>query len=136
MPFPTLKLKKNECRRLKAGHLWVFSNEVDTRATPLSSFTPGETVTITSHTGEKIGNACINPNTLICARLFSHKAHQQLDGEFLKKQIQNAFQLRQEYFKQPYYRLVYGESDFLPGLIVDRFDNTLVVQTSTLGMDL
>lgn len=136
MNFPILKLKKSEDRRLRIGHLWVFSNEVDTRETPLNSFTPGQTVTVTSSSGEKIGNAYINPHALICARLFSHDVRQPLDSGLLEKKISNALQLRQSYFADPYYRMVYGESDFLPGLIVDRFDNTLVVQTSTLGMDL
>lgn len=136
MKFPVLKLKKNECRRLRIGHLWVFSNEVDTHETPLNSFNPGETVTVVSSTGEKMGNAYINPHALICARLFSRNTKQQLDEEFLQNNIQTALRLRQDYFQQPYYRLVYGESDFLPGLIVDRFGTTLVAQTSTLGMDL
>ncbi len=136
MNFPILKLKKNECRRLRIGHLWVFSNEVDTKETPLSNFTPGQTVTVTSSNGEKIGNAYINPHALICARLFSQDVRQALDNSLLKKQIDSALQLRQGYFEDPFYRLIYGESDFLPGLIVDRFENALVVQTSTLGMDL
>jgi 23S rRNA (cytosine1962-C5)-methyltransferase len=136
MNFPTLKLKKNEDRRLRIGHLWVFSNEVDTRETPLNSFSPGQTVTVTSSSGEKLGNAYINPHALICARLFSHDVRQPLDCGLLQKKISNALQLRQSYFTKPYYRMVYGESDFIPGLIVDRFDNTLVVQTSTLGLDL
>lgn len=134
--FPILKLKKNECRRLRIGHLWVFSNEVDTKMSPLSSFSPGEIVTICSSIGEKLGNAFINPHALICARLFTRDPKQTFSEEFLQKQIQTALRLRQEYFDQPYYRLIYGESDFLPGLIVDRFDQTLVVQTSTLAMDL
>ena len=136
MKFPILKLKKNECRRLRAGHLWVFSNEVDTKATPLSDFKPGETVTVSSANGDTIGNAYINPHSLICARLFSRNPRQQLDGEFFEKAIHTSLELRQAYFSKPYYRLVYGESDFLPGLIVDRFNETLVMQTSTLGMDL
>lgn len=136
MKFPALKLKKNECRRLRAGHLWVFSNEVDTKVTPLNSFNPGETVTVTSANGDKIGNAYINPHSLICARIYSRDPKQQLDEELLSRAIHSAQQLRQSYFTKPYYRLVYGESDFLPGLIVDRFDDTLVLQTSTLGMDL
>ena len=136
MSFPILKLKKNECRRLRIGHLWVFSNEVDTKETPLNSFTPGQTVTVTSSNGEKIGNAYINPHSLICARLFTRNANQAFDTGYLQKQVNNALELRQSYFEKPFYRLIYGESDFLPGLIVDRFDNALVVQTSTLGMDL
>jgi len=135
MTFPILKLKKNECRRLRTGHLWIFSNEVDTAVTPLSNFTAGDTVSVVAHNGDKIGSAFINPHALICARIYSHKNQQQLDNKFLQRQILSALQLRQAYFSQPYYRLIYGESDFLPGLIVDRFDNSIVVQTSTLGMD-
>ena len=136
MTLPALILKKNECRRLRAGHLWVFSNEVDTKASPLNNFTPGETVTVTSSNGEKIGNAYINPHSLICARIFSHDKKQPLDEAFLENRIQKALQLRESYFDQPFYRLLYSESDFLPGLIVDRYDDSLVVQTSTLGIDL
>ena len=121
---------------MRIGHLWIFSNEVDTKETPLNSFTPGQTVTVTSSSGEKFGNAYINPHALICARLFSHDSRQPLDSGLLQRQLGNALQLRQSYFEDPYYRLVYGESDYLPGLIVDRFENALVVQTSTLGMDL
>ena len=135
MSFPILKLKKNECRRIRAGHLWVFSNEVDTRTTPLSQFSPGEIVTIVSNNGRPLANAYINPNSLICARIYSHNTKQKLDSEFLQSRIQQAFQLRNRRFEQPYYRLVYSESDLLPGLVVDRFDDTMVLQISTQGMD-
>ncbi|WP_455200749.1 hypothetical protein, partial [Kaarinaea lacus] len=78
MSFPKLKLKKNEDRRIRAGHLWIFSNEVDTKSTPLNSFEPGEVVTVTTNNDKPLANAYINPHSLICARIFSHKPRQAL----------------------------------------------------------
>jgi len=136
MSFPVLKLKKNECRRVRAGHLWIFSNEVDTRATPLNQFNPGETVTVVSNTGKPLANAYINPHSLICARIYSHQTRQALDSELIGARVRQALELRERYFQQPYYRLIYSESDLLPGLVVDRFGDALVLQISTLGMDI
>ncbi|MGD8566782.1 MAG: class I SAM-dependent rRNA methyltransferase [Gammaproteobacteria bacterium] len=136
MSYPPLKLKKNEERRLRAGHLWVFSNEVNTHETPLTAFTPGEIVTVTSASGNPLGNAYINPQSLICARLYSHDTRQDLDQDLLQARIEQALQLRYKRYTQPFYRAVYSEGDLLPGLVVDRFDNVLVLQTSTLGMDM
>jgi len=136
MSYPTLKLKKNEDRRVRAGHLWIFSNEVDTRATPLNSFQPGDVVTILSYSGRPLGSAYINPHSLICARIFSRQPHSALDKSILTARITQALALREQCFEKPYYRLIYSESDLLPGLIVDRFDNALVMQVSTLGMEM
>jgi len=135
MAYPTLKLKKNEDRRVLAGHLWIFSNEIDTQSTPLSGFQPGETVTVTSASGRPLANAYVNPHSLICARIFSHHARQALDSALFAARIKQALNLRQYCFQQPYYRLIYSEGDLLPGLVVDRFDNSLVMQISTLGME-
>jgi 23S rRNA (cytosine1962-C5)-methyltransferase len=79
--------------------------------------------------------ACINPATLICARLYSRRVPQALDQAFLVKRLRQALALRELAFSQPFYRLVYGESDGLPGLVVDRFDAVLVVQITTAGME-
>lgn len=136
MTYSTLKLKKNEDRRVRAGHLWIFSNEVDTRATPLNANQPGDIVTIVSDGGRPLGSAYVNPHSLICARIFSHDTKQALDAAFFSARIQQALSLREQCFHEPYYRLIYSESDLLPGLIVDRFDNTLVIQISTLGMEI
>jgi len=133
--YPVLKLKKNEDRRLRAGHLWIFSNEVDIHATPLKSFTPGQCALITNHVGNPIGLAYVNPASLICARIFSHNIKQLFDEAFFKRRLEQALYLRSRLFSQPYYRLVYGESDFLPGLVIDRFGDTVVLQISTAGMD-
>ncbi|WP_455366395.1 class I SAM-dependent rRNA methyltransferase [Kaarinaea lacus] len=129
-------MKKNEDRRVRAGHLWIFSNEIDTKATPLTGFRPGDRVTVISNSGKPLGNAYLNPHSLICARIYSHHKQQDLDAAFFGERIKQALRLRERCFNEPYYRLVYSESDLLPGLIVDRFDDSLVVQISTLGMDI
>ena len=125
--LPVLTLKKNEERRLLAGHLWVYSNEVDTRKTPLSVFEPGGAVNI--QTGY------INPHSLICARLVSRRAGAVFDEDFFAHRLQTALALREALYPQPYYRLVYGEGDGLPGLIVDRYGKVLVMQITTAGME-
>ena len=135
MSHPTLKLKKNEERRVLAGHLWIFSNEVDTKSTPLSNFHPGETVSVIGNSGRPLANAYVNPHSLICARIFSHHTRQELNKSFFAARINQALSLRQHCFNAPFYRLINSEGDLLPGLVVDRFDDTLVIQISTLGMD-
>ena len=135
MSYPKLKLKKNEDRRILAGHLWVFSNEVDTKSTPLNKFEPGEIVTVTSQNDRPLANAYINPHSLISARVFSHSVKQALDNKLITARISQALSLRQECFAEPYYRMIYSEGDLLPGVIVDRYNDTLVLQVSTLGME-
>jgi len=127
-------LKKHEERRIMAGHLWVFSNEIDSKKTPLKDFEPGQLVLVKSASGRALASAYINPHSLIAARIMSHK--KSLDVNiWLKKRIASALALRQMVFSEPFYRLVYGEADSLPGLIIDRFDDVLVVQITTAGME-
>ncbi len=135
MMSSTLRLKKHEDRRLRAGHAWVYSNEVDVKQTPLGNFEPGEVVQVEDARGKALGMACINPATLICARLYSRRVPQPLDQAYLVKRLRQALELRQRVFEKPFYRLVYGESDGLPGLVVDRFDTILVAQITTAGME-
>jgi len=135
MNYPTLKLNKDEDRRLRAGHLWIFSNEVNTSATPLKSFAPGQCAVVLNHVGNPMGLAYVNPASLICARIISHNIKQLFDVAFFKQRLEQALLLRSRLFSQPYYRLVYGESDLLPGLVIDRFDDTLVIQIGTAGME-
>jgi len=130
-----LRLKKHEDRRLHAGHHWVFSNEVDTRATPLESFEPGEPCLIEEANGRPLGTGYINPHTLICARLVSRDPSHVLDQSLITHRLNIALGLRERLFPAPYYRLVFGDSDFLPGLVVDRFGDVLVVQLTTAGME-
>jgi 23S rRNA (cytosine1962-C5)-methyltransferase len=81
--LPTLKLGKDQERRLLAGHAWIYSNEVDNLETPLKSFSAGQQVTVVSQRGRRIGNAYVNPHALICARLFDSNANRALDEELL-----------------------------------------------------
>ncbi|MPQ77517.1 class I SAM-dependent rRNA methyltransferase [Hydrogenovibrio sp. JE_KL2] len=134
-PKVTLRLKKNEDRRLKQGHMWIYSNEVDTQVSPLKNFESGQVVTVESSNGKPLGIAYINPNTLICGRLLSRNPKVEFNQAFLKKRIQAALALREMNFEAPYYRLVFGESDGLPGLVVDRFGDVFVAQITTAGME-
>lgn len=132
---PVLRLKKREERRLRSGHLWVYSNEVDVKETPLGGFSPGQQVRVESAQGRFLGQAYVNPNTLIAARLFASTPNLKLDAALLRQRIVKALELRELAFDKPFYRLVYGESDFLPGLVVDRFADILSVQLNTAGME-
>lgn len=130
-----VRLKKSEERRLLAGHLWVYSNEIDTKATPLSQFTAGELVCLEACHGKNLGVGYINPHTLLAVRLLSRDSQTIIDDSFFVERIQQALLFRQELFSQPYYRLVFGESDFLPGLVIDRYGDVLVAQITTAGME-
>ena len=133
--LPALVLKRRQDRRLRSGHPWVFSNEVDTARTPLGQFAAGDWVNLCTQGGRMLGTAYVNPNTLIAARQVSGQANRPLDGSAIKKRIEHALSLREYLFKRPFYRLVYGESDGLPGLVVDRHGGVLVVQIGTQGME-
>jgi 23S rRNA (cytosine1962-C5)-methyltransferase len=135
MSLPPLRLRKNEDRRLRAGHLWVFSNEVDVERTPLTAFQPGEAVQVQDARGAPLGSAYVNPRSLIAARVVSRDAGAVLDRAFLKRRLARALSLRELLFDRPFYRLAYGESDGLPGLVVDRFGDVLVAQLTTAGME-
>lgn len=134
-PLAALRLKKHEDRRLRAGHLWVYSNEIDTGATPLSGFEPGQLVRIEAAGGQPLGTGYVNPGSLICARLVSRDPAYRLDRSLLVHRLNIALSLRERLFAEPFYRLVYAEADRLPGLIVDRYGDYLVVQCVTAGMD-
>ncbi len=128
-----LVLNPNAERRLRAGHVWIYSNEIDTKKSPLKNFENGEQVMVYASNGKALGIAYINPHTLICARMISRE--HPLDKSLLVHRLNIALALRERVFGAPYYRLVYGDSDSLSGLVVDRFGDYLVVQTNTAGME-
>lgn len=134
MELKRLRLGRNEERRLQGGHLWVYSNEVNNAVTPLKAFAPGELALVESHGGKPMGVAYVNPHSLICARLIG-QGNERLDTALLARRFKQALTLRERLFDVPFYRLVFGESDLLPGLVVDRFGAHLVVQLNTAGMD-
>ncbi len=131
--LPALRLKRNEDRRLHAGHLWIFSNEVDTQQTPLTKFKAGELVRVLAHNDRALGLAYVNPKSLISARVLSTWTIP--DADWLAGRIRTALSLRERLYSKPYYRLVYGESDGLPGLVIDRYGSACVVQIGTAGME-
>ena len=133
--LPILRLKKNEDRRIRAGHPWVFSNEVDTQKTPLTGFEAGQNIRLENSMGKPLGSAYVNPQSLICARLISTDPTCQLNKSLIVHRLGIALSLREQFFARAYYRLVFGESDGLPGLVVDRYGDILVVQISTAGME-
>jgi len=133
--LPPLYLKKQEERRIRAGHLWVFSNEIDASRSPLATFATGQQVELRDSRERFLGTAYVNPHTLICARLISRQRGQTLDYKLLLKRLRRALTLRERRFPQPFYRLVFGEGDALPGLVVDRFDDVCVIQITTAGME-
>src|SRR5581483_11986724 len=135
MTLATLRLNKNEDRRLRAGHVWVFSNEIDARATPLSQFEPGQPVLIEDAAGHPLGSGYVNPHALICARLVSRDPAHVLDRSLITHRLNVALALRERLFSEPYYRLAFGDSDGLPGLVVDRYGDVCVVQLTTAGME-
>ena len=135
MSLPSLRLSKNEDRRLRAGHVWIFSNEVNIKETPLTAFEPGQAVIIEDAGGRPIGSGYVNPNALICARLVSRDPQYMLDQSLLTHRFNIALSLRERLFDAPFYRLAFGDSDALPGLIVDRYGEVVVAQLTTAGME-
>jgi 23S rRNA (cytosine1962-C5)-methyltransferase len=134
--LPALRLRKNEDRRLRAGHLWVYSNEVDVAATPLTGFEPGDAVEVQDSRGAPLGAAYVNPRSLICARIVSRDVRRPLGGELIQERVMRALELRESLFPgAPFYRLFFGEADRIPGLVVDRFGEVLVAQITTAGVE-
>jgi 23S rRNA (cytosine1962-C5)-methyltransferase len=130
-----LALRRHEDRRLRQGHSWVYSNEVDTAATPLRDFQPGEQAVLCDASGRVLGVAFVNPHSLICARLARRGDETPVGRDWLQERLGAALVLRERWFPQPFYRLAYGDSDGLPGLVVDRYGDDLVVQVGTAGME-
>ena len=133
--LPVLKLKRGEDRRIRAGHPWVFSNEIDNVATHLTKVPSGAAVRIHSDRDQFLGHAYVNPHALICARIVGRDPQQPLDRSLVTHRLNVALALRERLSREPYYRLVFGESDGLPGLVLDRYGDIIVGQIATRGME-
>ncbi|MBV8402933.1 MAG: class I SAM-dependent rRNA methyltransferase [Gammaproteobacteria bacterium] len=132
---PVLRLKRGEERRLLAGHLWVFSNEIDTERTPLVQFAPGALAVLRSHRDAFLAYAYVNPHALICARILSRDPLQPVNDELIGARLRAALALRERLGDARYCRWVFGESDLLPGLVLDRYGEVVVGQIATAGME-
>jgi 23S rRNA (cytosine1962-C5)-methyltransferase len=135
MPTPLLYLNKGAEKRIRAGHHWIYNNEVDIEKSPLKGFEPGSVANAVDFKGKTVGSFMVNPHALICARLISRKADRGLTSSLIKNRLKQALALREMSFSKPCYRWVYGDSDGLSGLVVDRFNDVLTVQVSTAGME-
>ncbi|NTW57325.1 MAG: class I SAM-dependent rRNA methyltransferase [Chlorobiaceae bacterium] len=130
----SLYLKPKEHHRIQKGHLWVFSNELESVPRGIAA---GETVSLFTHDRKFLGTGFFNPNSLISFRLLSRR-EEPLDREFFRRAIIDALKLREKVYRDEdtnAYRLVHGESDSLPGLVIDRFNRAVVLQAFSAGMD-
>ncbi len=132
--FPKLVLKSGHDKRLRTGSPWVFANEVELTA-DLRALPAGSLVRLALPSGRVFGLVHLNPHALIVARLLTRNADASVDATFFRRRIERALALRELLLPGGYYRLIHGEADGLPGLIVDRFGDTVVVQPNTAGMD-
>ena len=125
-------LKKGEGRTIKAGGAWIFDNEIETI---MGRFTNGDIVTVHDFDGYPMGNGFINQNSKIRIRMMTRKADQVIDHDFLTMRVKNAWDYRKTTVDTSSCRIIFGEADFLPGLVIDKYEDVLVVECLALGME-
>ncbi len=125
-------LKKGEGRSLKAGGLWIYDNEIDS---VLGSFQNGDIVVVHDFDGYGMGRGFINLNSKIRIRMLTREQDQQIDRDFLKRRVREAWEYRQKTVDTSSCRVIFGEADFLPGIVIDKFSDVLVVESLALGID-
>jgi 23S rRNA (cytosine1962-C5)-methyltransferase len=131
---PILRLKPREGRRARAGAPWIFSNEILGDAA-LRSLPPGALVDVEGDDGRKFGVGYYNANSLIGVRLFEATPETEINRDFLAGRLRRALALREAVYDLPFYRLAHAEGDRLPGLAIDRYGDTCIVQITTAGME-
>ncbi len=132
MSYPIIRLKKGHDRRLRAGHPWIYSNEIVPPEPPLPA---GSLVRVRTADGKVFAVAYYNPHSLIALRVLTRNKDARIGRHFFAVRLERALRLRERLFDRPFYRLVHGEADGLPGLVVDRYGEHLVVQLNTAGME-
>lgn len=132
MGVAVVTLKKGEGRLLKSGGMWIFDNEI---GSVMGSFENGDIVLVRDFDGYPMGKGFINTNSKITVRMLTRDENQEIDEEFFKKRVQNAWEYRKKVVDVSCCRLIFGEADFLPGFVVDKFSDVLVVQSLALGID-
>lgn len=125
-------LKKGEGRALKAGGMWIFDNEIDT---VMGSFENGDIVLVKDFDGYILGQGFINTKSKITVRMLTRKKDAVIDRDFILQRVANAWEYRKKVTDTSSCRLIFGEADFLPGIVVDKFGDVLVVESLALGID-
>ena len=132
MSLAVVTLKKGEGRLLKAGGMWVFDNEI---ASIMGSFLNGDIVLVRDFDGYPLGKGFINTNSKITVRLLTRDENRKIDSKFWEDRVRDAWEYRKKVTETGCCRLIFGEADFFPGLVVDKFSDVLVVQSLALGID-
>ena len=132
--LPVVVLKTGGEKRLQMGHPWIYSNEIEMSAAT-KALTPGSLVTVAKHGNQPIGLFLFNPNSLIAARLLTRDPNAEINARFFEKRLARALNLRDRLIGAPFYRWAHAEADGLPGCVVDRFGDVVVVQASSAGME-
>lgn len=132
MSHAVVTLKKGKGRMLKSGGLWIFDNEI---ASVMGSFENGDVVIVRDFDGYPLGRGFINENSKIRVRMMTRNKDQEVDEAFLEMRVRDAWEYRKKTVDTSSCRVIFGEADFLPGLVVDKFSDVLVVQSLALGID-
>ena len=132
MSEAVVTLKKGEGRSLKAGGLWIYDNEIDTI---VGTFKNGDIVIVHDFDGYMMGRGFINQNSKIRIRMMTRSKEQLIDRDFLKRRVQAAWNYRKDTVDTSSCRVIFGEADFLPGIVIDKYEDVLVVESLALGID-
>ena len=132
MSEAVVTLKKGEGRSFKAGSLWIFDNEIDTI---MGTFKNGDIVMVHDFDGYVLGRGFINQNSKICVRMMTRNKEQLIDRAFLQQRVKAAWQYRKDTVDTSSCRVIFGEADFLPGIVIDKYEDVLVVESLALGID-
>ena len=125
-------LKKGEGRTIKAGGMWIFDNEI---ASVMGSFENGDVLLVHDFDGFPLGKGFINTNSKIRIRMLTRDENREIDEDFFRERVRNAWEYRKKTVDISSCRIIFGDADFLPGLVVDKFSDVLVVQSLALGID-
>ncbi|RGZ00351.1 class I SAM-dependent rRNA methyltransferase [Clostridium sp. AM58-1XD] len=132
METAVVHVKKGEARALKAGGMWIYDNEIDKIT---GDFQNGDMVTVEDFDGYCLGHGFINTNSKITVRMMSRKKNVVIDENFIEMRVRNAWEYRKNTVDTSSCRVIFGEADFLPGIVIDKFADVLVVESLALGID-
>ncbi|MBE5995553.1 MAG: class I SAM-dependent rRNA methyltransferase [Paenibacillaceae bacterium] len=132
METAIVRIKKGEGRSLKAGGMWIFDNEIDTIT---GDYTNGDMITVQDFDGYCMGRGFINTNSKITVRMMTRKKDVEINEDFIEMRVRNAWEYRKTTVDTSSCRIIFGEADFLPGIVVDKFSDVLVVESLALGID-